>query len=114
MIGVFNRTNEVTAARRCAIEERLNDLERAGQPVAADSVRLHANDGHTLEPDVALGRRMEAGEEMEHRRLTGQRFTKALLPKWTPESEAAAEARRAEARRYRTGWARMLDRLLPA
>jgi len=41
------------------------------------------------------------------------KFAKALLPKWTPEGEAADEARRAEARQRRTGWGRMLDRLLP-
>jgi alkylhydroperoxidase family enzyme len=72
--------------------------------------------------DACVGRLREHFSEAEVVELTfivgyqtfASKFAKALLPKWTPESEAAAEVRRAEARRRRTGWAKMLDRLLPA
>ena len=72
--------------------------------------------------DACVARLREHFSEAEVVELTfivgyqtfASKFAKALLPKWTPEREAAAEARRAEARRQRTGWARMLDRLLPA
>jgi alkylhydroperoxidase family enzyme len=72
--------------------------------------------------DACVGRLREHFSEAEVVELTfivgyqtfASKFAKALLPKWTPESEAAAEARRAEDRRRRTGWARLLDQLLPA
>jgi len=71
--------------------------------------------------DACVARLREHFSEAEVVELTfivgyqtfASKFAKALLPKWTPESEAAAAARRAEARQHRTGWVRMLDRLLP-
>ena len=72
--------------------------------------------------DACIARLREHFSEAEIVELTfivgyqtfASKFAKALLPKWTPGSEAADEALRAEARRRRTGWARLLDRLLPA
>ena len=115
-------------ARAGIPSEKLDDLLRY-----RDSDRFTAREHAALEyaeritrddlevTDACMTRLREHFTEAEVVELTfivgfqtfASKFAKALLPKWTPESEAADEARRAEARRQRTGWARLLDRLLP-
>src|SRR4029079_8403210 len=51
------------------VQEQPQRLERAGDPLARDLVGLEAADALTREPDVALGRLVDAGDEVEQRRL---------------------------------------------
>jgi len=100
----YQESDRFTAREQAALEyaERItrDDLEVTDACMAR--VREHFSEAEAVELTFIVGFQTFASK-----------FAKALLPKWTPESEAAAEVRRAEARRRRTGWARMLDRLLP-
>src|SRR5262249_46894061 len=98
----YRESDRFTAREQAALEyaERItrDDLEVTDACMAR--VREHFSEAEAVELTFIVGFQTFASK-----------FAKALLPKWTPESEAAAH--RAEARRQRTGWARMLDRLLP-
>jgi len=100
----YQESDRFTAREQAALEyaERItrDDLEVTDACMAR--VREHFSEAEAVELTFIVGFQTFASK-----------FAKALLPKWTPESEAAAEVRRAEARRQRTGWARMLERLLP-
>src|SRR6516162_6879170 len=100
----YQESGRFTAREQAALEyaERItrDDLEVTDACMAR--VREHFSEAEAVELTFIVGFQTFASK-----------FAKALLPKWTPESEAAAEVRRAEARRQRTGWARMLERLLP-
>jgi len=100
----YRESDRFTAREQAALEyaERItrDDLEVTDACMAR--VREHFSEAEAVELTFIVGFQTFASK-----------FAKALLPKWTPESEAADEARRAEARQRRTGWARMLDRLLP-
>lgn len=100
----YRESDRFTAREQAALEyaERItrDDLEVTDACMAR--VREHFSEAEAVELTFIVGFQTFASK-----------FAKALLPKWTPESEAADEARRAEARRRRTGWGRMLDRLLP-
>jgi len=100
----YQESDRFTAREQAALEyaERItrDDLEVTDACMAR--VREHFSEAEAVELTFIVGFQTFASK-----------FAKALLPKWTPESEAADEARRAEARRSRTGWGRMLDRLLP-
>ena len=100
----YQESDRFTAREQAALEyaERItrDDLEVTDACMAR--VREHFSEAEAVELTFIVGFQTFASK-----------FAKAFLPKWTPESEAAAEVRRAEARRQRTGWARMLERLLP-
>ena len=100
----YQESDRFTAREQAALEyaERItrDDLEVTDACMAR--VREHFSEAEAVELTFIVGFQTFASK-----------FAKALLPKWTPEGEAAAEVRRAEARRQRTGWARMLERLLP-
>jgi alkylhydroperoxidase family enzyme len=100
----YQESDRFTAREQAALEyaERItrDDLEVTDACMAR--VREHFSEAEAVELTFIVGFQTFASK-----------FAKALLPKWTPESEAADEARRAEARQWRTGWARLLDRLLP-
>ena len=100
----YRESDRFTAREQAALEyaKRItrDDLEVTDACMAR--VREHFSEAEAVELTFIVGFQTFASK-----------FAKALLPKWTPESEAADEARRAEARQRRTGWARMLDRLLP-
>ena len=100
----YQESDRFTAREQAALEyaERItrDDLEVTDACMAR--VREHFSEAEAVELTFIVGFQTFASK-----------FAKALLPKWTPESEATDEARRAEARRRRTGWGRMLDRLLP-
>ena len=100
----YQESDRFTAREQAALEyaERItrDDLEVTDACMAR--VREHFSEAEAVELTFIVGFQTFASK-----------FAKALLPKWTPESEAADEARGAEARRRRNGWARMLDRLLP-
>src|SRR5262249_44255589 len=98
----YQESDRFTAREQAALEyaERItrDDLEVTEACMAR--VREHFSEAEAVELTFIVGFQTFASK-----------FAKALLPKWPPAAEA--EAHRAEARRQRTGWARMLDRLLP-
>ncbi len=100
----YRDSDRFTAREHAALEyaERItrDDLEVTGGCMTR--LREHFTEAEVVELTFIVGFQTFASK-----------FAKALLPEWTPVGEAAAEARRAEARRHRTGWGRMLDRLLP-
>ena len=100
----YQESDRFTAREQAALEyaERItrDDLEVTDACMAR--VREHFSEAEAVELTFIVGFQTFASK-----------FAKALLPKWTPESEAADEARRAETRHRRTAWGRMLDRLLP-
>jgi hypothetical protein len=51
--------------------ERPRDLERPGEPEAADGVGREAHDRAAVEADIAAVRGQEPGEQVEDRRLAG-------------------------------------------
>jgi hypothetical protein len=100
----YPQSDRFTARERAALEyaEAITRDDREVTDACVARLREHFSEAEVVELTFIVGYQTFASK-----------FAKALLPKWTPESEAADEARRAEARRRRTGWARMLDRLLP-
>jgi hypothetical protein len=100
----YPQSERFTARERAALEyaEAITRDDREVTDACVARLREHFSEAEVVELTFIVGYQTFASK-----------FAKALLPKWTPESEAADEARRAEARRRRTGWARMLDRLLP-
>jgi alkylhydroperoxidase family enzyme len=100
----YSTSDQFTARERAALEyaEAITRENREVTDACVGRLREHFSEAEVVELTFIVGYQTFASK-----------FAKALLPKWTPESEAAAEVRRAEARRRRTGWARMLDRLLP-
>src|SRR5499433_3709262 len=100
----YRESDRFTAREQAALEyaERItrDDLEVTDACMAR--VREHFSEAEAVELTFIVGFQTFASK-----------FAKALLTKWTPESEAADEARRSETRQRRTGWGRMLDRLLP-
>ena len=100
----YRESDRFTAREQAALEyaERITRDDLSVTDACMARVREHFSEAEVVELSFIVGFQTFASK-----------FAKALLPKWTPESEAAAETRRAEARRHRTGWARMLDRLLP-
>jgi alkylhydroperoxidase family enzyme len=101
----YSTSERFTARERAALEyaEAIVREDREVTDACVGRLREHFSEAEVVELTFIVGYQTFASK-----------FAKALLPKWTPESEAADEARRAEARQRRTGWARMLDRLLPA
>ena len=101
----YSTSDQFTARERAALEyaEAIVREDRAVTDARVGRLREHFSEAEIVELTFIVGYQTFASK-----------FAKALLPKWTPESEAAAEAHRAEARQRRTGWARLLDRLLPA
>jgi len=100
----YSTSERFTARERAALaySEAIVREDREVTDACVARLREHFSEAEVVELTFIVGYQTFASK-----------FAKALLPKWTPESEAAAEVRRAEARRRRTGWARMLDRLLP-
>jgi len=100
----YQESDRFTAREQAALEyaERITRDDLEVTDACRARVREHFSEAEAVELTFIVGFQTFASK-----------FAKALLPKWTPESEAADEARRAEARRRRNGWARMLDRLLP-
>ncbi len=101
----YRQSDRFSARERAALEyaEAITREDQEVTDACVEQLRKHFSDAEVVELTFIVGYQTFASK-----------FAKALLPKWTPESEAADEARRAEARRHRRGWARMLDRLLPA
>jgi alkylhydroperoxidase family enzyme len=101
----YRESDRFTARERAALEyaERITRDDLDVTDACTARLREHFTEAEVVELTFIVGFQTFASK-----------FAKAFLPKWTPESEAAAETRRAEARRRRTGWARLLDRLLPA
>ena len=100
----YRESDRFTAREQAALEyaERITRDDLAVTDACMARVREHFSEAEVVELSFIVGFQTFASK-----------FAKAFLPKWTPESEAADEARRAEARQRRTGWARLLDRLLP-
>jgi alkylhydroperoxidase family enzyme len=103
-LSEYSTSEQFTARERAALaySEAIVREDRDVTDAGVTRLREHFSEAEVVELTFIVGYQTFASK-----------FAKALLPKWTPETEAAAEARRAEARRRRTGWARMLDRLLP-
>ena len=53
------------------VEEQPQRLERAGDPALRDLVRLESLDALAGEHDVSVGRLVDAGDQVEERRLPG-------------------------------------------
>jgi alkylhydroperoxidase family enzyme len=101
----YSASERFTARERVALaySEAIVREDREVTDTCVARLREHFSEAEVVEVTFIVGYQTFASK-----------FAKALLPKWTPESEAAAEARRTQARHQRTGWARLLDRLLPA
>ncbi len=56
---------------RREVRERLELLERAGDPEPGPPERALVGDVDTVEHDLAVGRRLQTGDDVEHRGLAG-------------------------------------------
>ena len=103
-LSEYSTSERFTARERAALaySEAIVREDREVTDAGVARLREHFSEAEVVELTFIVGYQTFASK-----------FAKALLPKWTPAAEAEAEAHRAEARRQRTGWARMLDRLLP-
>jgi alkylhydroperoxidase family enzyme len=103
-LSEYSTSERFTARERAALaySEAIVREDREVTDAGVARLREHFSEAEVVELTFIVGYQTFASK-----------FAKALLPKWTPESEAADEARRAEARQRRMGWARLLDRLLP-